>query len=107
MQPAPGEGKSAGPQSRRLRVAAPFQQLPICRVPRIHPVSNPFPGGPTIPDKTGTACYLTGIQWATNVQSNVYWSSSTNTANPSDAWAWDLFSREVNGGAKTLCGPCA
>jgi hypothetical protein len=62
----------------------------------------PFPGGPTIPDKTGTACYLTGIQWATNVQSNVYWSSSTNTASPSNAWAWDLFSREVNGGAKTF-----
>ena len=38
----------------------------------------------------------------TNVQSNVYWSSSTNTASPSDAWAWDLFSREVNGGAKTF-----
>jgi hypothetical protein len=62
----------------------------------------PFPGGPTIPDKTGNACYLTGIQWATNVQSNVYWSSSTNTASPSDAWAWDLFSREVNGGTKTF-----
>ena len=62
----------------------------------------PFPGGPTIPDKTGTACYLTGVQWATNVQSNVYWSSSSNTATPSDAWAFDLFSREVNGGTKTF-----
>lgn len=62
----------------------------------------PFPGGPTIPDKTGSACYLTGIQWGTNVQSNVYWSSSTNTASPSNAWAWDLSSREVNGGTKTF-----
>ena len=62
----------------------------------------PFPGGPTIPDRTGTACYLTGQQWATNVQSNPYWSSTSNTSTPSDAWAMDLSSREVNGGTKTF-----
>ena len=62
----------------------------------------PFPGGPTIPDRTGTACYLTGNQWATNVQSNVYWSSTSNATTPSAAWAMDLFSREVNGGSKTF-----
>jgi len=62
----------------------------------------PFPGGPTIPDRTGNACYLTGQQWATNVQSNVYWSSTSNASIPSDAWAMDLFSREVNGGTKTF-----
>ena len=62
----------------------------------------PSPGGPTIPDRTGTACYLTGVQWATNAQSNVYWSSTTNAASPTNAWAMDLFSREVNGGTKTF-----
>ena len=62
----------------------------------------PFPGGPTIPDRTGNACYLTGQHWATNVQSNVYWSSTSNASIPSDAWAMDLFSREVNGGTKTF-----
>jgi len=65
------------------------------------PSCYPFPGGPTIPDKTGTACYLDGIHWATNVQSNVYWSSTEQT-NPNDAWAMDLFSREVNGGTKAF-----
>jgi len=62
----------------------------------------PFPGGPTIPDRTGNACYLTGQQWATNVQSNPYWSSTSNASTPSDAWAMDLSSREVNGGTKTF-----
>ena len=62
----------------------------------------PQPGGPTIPDRTGTACYLTGDQWAINAQSNVYWSSTSNETIPSAAWAMDLFSREVNGGAKTF-----
>jgi len=66
------------------------------------PGCYPFPGGPTIPDRTGTACYLTGNQWATNVQSNVYWSSTSNANSPGDAWAMDLFSREVNGGTKTF-----
>jgi hypothetical protein len=66
------------------------------------PSCYPSPGGPTIPDKTGTACYLTGVQWATNAQSNVYWSSSSNVTSPANAWAFDLFSRETNGGLKTL-----
>jgi uncharacterized protein DUF1566 len=66
------------------------------------PSCYPFPGGPTIPDKTGSACYLTGIPWATNAQSNVYWSSTSNANSPGDAWAMDLFSREVNGGTKTF-----
>jgi len=62
----------------------------------------PQPGGPTIPDKTGNACYLTGIPWATNVQSNPYWSSTPNATIPSDAWAFDLASREENGGLRTF-----
>jgi hypothetical protein len=62
----------------------------------------PFPGGPTIPDKTGNACYLSGIPWANNVQSNVYWSSTPNATSPGDAWAMDLFSREVNGGTRNF-----
>ena len=62
----------------------------------------PFPGGPTIPDKTGNTCYASGIPWATNAQSNVYWSSTPNANVPSDAWAMDLFSQEVNGGLKTF-----
>ena len=66
------------------------------------PSCYPFPGGPTMPDKTGGACYLTGIHWATNAQSNVYWSSTSQENSPGDAWAMDLFSREVNGGTKAF-----
>jgi len=66
------------------------------------PGCYPNPGGPTIPDKTGTACYASGIPWATNAQSNVYWSSTSNESSPTNAWAMDLFSREVNGGVKTF-----
>ena len=36
------------------------------------------------------------------MQSNVYWSSTSNASIPSHAWAMDLFSREVNGGTKTF-----
>ena len=66
------------------------------------PGCYPFPGGPTIPDKTGNVCYLNGTPWATNVQSNVYWSSTPNATIPGDAWAMDLFSQEVNGGTKNF-----
>ena len=52
--------------------------------------------------RPGTGCYANGTQWTTNAQSNVYWSSSTNTSSPTNAWAMDLFSRETNGGSKTL-----
>ena len=62
----------------------------------------PQPGGPTIPDKTGTACYVGGIPWATSVQPNEYWSSSTNTAIPSEGWAMDLGAREANSATKTF-----
>ena len=62
----------------------------------------PSPGGPTIPDRGGAGCYANGTQWATNVQSNVYWSSSTNTSSPINAWARDLFSSDLSGGVKTL-----
>jgi hypothetical protein len=61
----------------------------------------PSPGGPTIPDKTGDACYTGGTPWATNVQSADYWSSTTN-ADPTTAWALDLFSGSNSGGVKTL-----
>ena len=40
--------------------------------------------------------------WAINAQSNVYWSSSSNTSSPTNAWAMDLFRRETNGGVKTF-----
>lgn len=36
------------------------------------------------------------------MQSNVYWSSTSNATVPSDTWAMDLFSREVNVGTKTF-----
>jgi hypothetical protein len=38
------------------------------------------PGLPTLPDKTGFGCYDTSPanQWATGVQSNIYWSSTTS-----------------------------
>ena len=36
------------------------------------------------------------------MQSNPYWSSTSNATIPSDAWAMDLSSREVNGGTKTF-----
>ena len=62
----------------------------------------PLPGGPTIPDKTGNVCYASGIPWATNVQSDVYWSSTTNPSTPGHAWIMDLFSRDVEDGQKTF-----
>jgi Protein of unknown function (DUF1566) len=61
----------------------------------------PSPGGPTIPDRSGNACYAGGTPWATNVQSADYWSSTSN-ANPTTAWALDLSSGNNSGGAKTL-----
>ena len=62
----------------------------------------PSPGGPTISDKSGTGCYASGTPWASNVQSMVYWSSSTNSFDPTTAWGPDLFSNDPSGGAKTL-----
>ena len=59
-------------------------------------------GAPTIPDKTGTACYVGGIPWATNVQPNEYWSSSQNTSTPTDGWAMDLGGAEPNSALKTF-----
>ena len=51
---------------------------------------SPNPGGPTILDKTGYGCYLNGTPWASGVQSDYYWSSSTyrnNSAGPANlAW---------------------
>ena len=66
------------------------------------PGCYPSPGGPTIPDKTGNACYAGGTPWATNVQSADYWSSTTNAGMPTTAWALDLFSGNNSGGVKTL-----
>jgi hypothetical protein len=65
------------------------------------PGCSPSPGGPTIPDRTGNACYAGGTPWAVNVQSADYWSSTTN-ANPTTAFALDLLSGNNSGGAKTL-----
>jgi len=50
----------------------------------------------------GTGCYANGTQWATNVQSSVYWSSTINASAPTAAWGRDLFSGDVSGGIKTL-----
>ncbi len=46
----------------------------------LKPSCFPSPGQPTLPDKLGTGCYATGTQWATDVQSSFYWSTTTYTA---------------------------
>jgi hypothetical protein len=56
----------------------------------------PNPGAPTILDKAGTGCHATGAQWASGVQSNFYWSSTTDSDFPLSAWGVNLGNGSVD-----------
>ena len=57
----------------------------------IKPSCYPSPGSPALPDKLGTGCYASGTPWATNVLTNLYWTSTTySTAEPQFAWIGDV-----------------
>ena len=46
---------------------------------------------PTLTNTPGTACYSTGPQPFTDVQSNYYWSSATYASSPNRAWFVDIY----------------
>ena len=50
-------------------------------------IAYPYPSAcnPALPAASGSGCYSTGA-WATGVQSNDYWSSTTYVGNPGFAW---------------------
>ena len=52
----------------------------------------PHPGGPTIPNTSGSGCFAAGEQWATGVQPRFYWSSTPDDSDPNAAWAVQLYS---------------
>jgi hypothetical protein len=56
---------------------------------------------PSLPAASGSGCYTTGA-WATGVQSNVYWSSTTGVGYPNYAWWVNLSNGDVNGYIKTI-----
>jgi len=56
---------------------------------------------PSLPAASGTGCYSTS-PWATGVQSNFYWSSSTYVINPSIAWIVYLLNGYVSYDDKSI-----
>jgi hypothetical protein len=64
----------------------------------------PSPGGPTIPDMSGGGCYATGTQWASGLQSDRYWSSTTYAIAPNNAWSAILSNGIVNPNFKAGTG---
>jgi hypothetical protein len=56
---------------------------------------------PSLPAASGTGCYSTS-PWATGVQSNFYWSSSTYVNNPGLAWIVFLLNGYVSQDDKSI-----